>query len=41
VLAGIQVPPEDKAAFDLFLERLGYGYVEETENGVYRQYLRK
>lgn len=41
VLAGIQVPPTDTEAFSRFLERLGYGYLEETENPIYRQYLRR
>ncbi|KAF8070485.1 tryptophan synthase beta subunit-like PLP-dependent enzyme [Lyophyllum atratum] len=30
VLAGIQVPPQDYAAFDAFLEKLNFTYVEET-----------
>lgn len=41
VLAGVQVPPEDRDAFEMFLERLGYQYIEETDNEVYRQYLRR
>jgi len=41
VLAGIQVPPEDSEAFAIFLQRLGYGYIEETANTIYRQYLRR
>jgi len=40
VLAGIQVPPSDSSAFDAFLNNLGYPYVEETENDVYKRYLR-
>ncbi|KAJ7132763.1 tryptophan synthase beta subunit-like PLP-dependent enzyme [Mycena crocata] len=40
VLAGVQVPPSDHDAFDLFLTQLGYTYVEETENPVYKRYLR-
>ncbi|KAJ7287488.1 tryptophan synthase beta subunit-like PLP-dependent enzyme [Mycena rebaudengoi] len=40
VLAGVQVPPSDYDAFDLFLKQLGYPYVEETENPVYKRYLR-
>ncbi|EIW83342.1 threonine ammonia-lyase [Coniophora puteana RWD-64-598 SS2] len=39
VLAGIQVPPAEHADFDKFLDTLGYHYVEETENPVYRRYL--
>lgn len=41
VLAGIQVPPSDNEAFETFLKRLGYGYLEETENTIYRQFLRR
>src|SRR5271170_6183461 len=41
VLAGVQVPPEDRDAFETFLQRLGYQYIEETDNEVYRQYLRR
>ncbi|KAK7676849.1 hypothetical protein QCA50_011496 [Cerrena zonata] len=40
VLAGIQVPPEQAKKFDEFLEKLGYPYVEETDNEVYKRYLR-
>lgn len=40
VLAGVQVPPSDYDAFDAFLKELNYTYVEETDNLVYRQYLR-
>ncbi|KAJ7703150.1 tryptophan synthase beta subunit-like PLP-dependent enzyme [Mycena rosella] len=40
VLAGIQVPPAEYDAFDTFLTQLGYPYVEETENPVYKRYLR-
>ncbi|KAK7057151.1 threonine dehydratase [Favolaschia claudopus] len=40
VLAGIQVPPADHDAFELFLTKLGYPYVDETENPVYKRYLR-
>ncbi|KIL66233.1 hypothetical protein M378DRAFT_186056 [Amanita muscaria Koide BX008] len=39
VLAGIQVPPKDDEAFDLFLKKLNYTYVEETNNPVYKRYL--
>ena len=39
ILAGIQVPPRDNAAFEGFLQQLGYTYVEETENMVYRSFL--
>jgi threonine dehydratase len=40
VLAGIQVPPEESEQFDQFLKKLGYPYVEETENEVYKRYLK-
>ncbi|KZT28978.1 threonine dehydratase I [Neolentinus lepideus HHB14362 ss-1] len=40
VLAGIQVPPEESEQFEEFLRNLAYPYVEETENPVYKRYLR-
>ncbi|OCH93773.1 threonine dehydratase I [Obba rivulosa] len=40
VLAGIQVPPNDAGEFQAFLDKLGYPYVEETDNEVYKRYLR-
>ena len=40
ILVGMQVPSEDKAAFDAFLATLGYPYVEETLNPAYRLFLR-
>jgi threonine dehydratase len=40
ILVGLQVPPKDGKAFDKFLEALGYPYVEETGNPVYRLFLR-
>ena len=39
VLCGIQVGEGEREAFDLFLKRLGYPYVEETDNSVYKQFL--
>jgi threonine dehydratase len=39
VLVGMQVPPGDKAEFGRFLDRLGYDYVDETRNPVYRMFL--
>ncbi|MBT0963593.1 threonine ammonia-lyase, biosynthetic [Denitromonas iodatirespirans] len=39
VLVGMQVPPADKAAFQAFLDRLGYEYVDETANPAYRLFL--
>jgi hypothetical protein len=40
VLAGIQVPPEDNAELDGTLKQLGYTFVEETDNVVYKRHLR-
>ena len=40
VLAGIQVPPNEAGEFDEFLRNLGYPYVEETDNEMYKKYLR-
>jgi len=39
VLAGIQVPPQDKATFQEFLDKLGYAYGEESHNAAYRLFL--
>jgi threonine dehydratase len=39
ILVGLQVPPADRKAFDAFLDTLGYPYVEETNNPVYRLFL--
>lgn len=40
VLAGIQVPPNEYSDFNEYLSNLGYPFVEETENEVYKRYLR-
>jgi threonine dehydratase len=40
ILVGIQVPKSDHKAFQSFLDTLGYPYVEETDNPVYRLFLR-
>ncbi len=40
ILVGLQVPPKDDKAFDKFLKTLGYPYAEETNNPVYRLFLR-
>jgi threonine dehydratase len=40
ILVGLQVPAADHKAFKSFLETLGYPYVEETDNPVYRLFLR-
>jgi threonine dehydratase len=39
VLAGIQVPPSERADFLEHLRELDYAYVEETENPAYRMFL--
>jgi threonine dehydratase len=39
ILVGLQVPTADNKAFKEFLESLGYPYVEETGNPVYRLFL--
>jgi threonine dehydratase len=39
VLAGIQVPPGEMGAFERFLKKLGYPWMEETGNPAYRLFL--
>ncbi len=39
ILVGLQVPAADNKAFAKFLDTLGYPYVEETANPVYRLFL--
>ncbi len=39
ILIGLQVPEVDDKAFAEFLETLGYPYVEETANPVYKMFL--
>ena len=39
VLVGMQVPPQDKVQFRRFLDRLGYGFVDESANPAYRMFL--
>lgn len=39
VLVGMQVPPADTAAFEDFLDRVGYEAVDETNNPAYRLFL--
>jgi threonine dehydratase len=41
ILVGLQVPPSDDKAFAKFLLTLGYPYVEETANPVYRLFLQR
>ena len=40
VLAGVQVPPADRAEFTDHLAQLGYNYWDETANPAYRLFLR-
>jgi threonine dehydratase len=40
ILVGLQVPQADGKAFQQFLDTLGYPFVEETTNPVYRLFLR-
>ncbi|MGR6805594.1 threonine ammonia-lyase, biosynthetic [Sphaerotilus natans] len=40
ILVGIQVPAADEAAFGEFLDTLAYPFTEETDNPVYRLFLR-
>jgi len=40
ILVGLQVPSQDRLAFERFLNTLGYPHVEETHNPVYRLFLR-
>ncbi|MGP1716898.1 MAG: threonine ammonia-lyase, biosynthetic [Methylophilus sp.] len=39
VLVGMQVPPQEKAAFEQFLEQLGYPYWDESDNPAYQLFL--
>ncbi|MDM0068688.1 threonine ammonia-lyase, biosynthetic [Variovorax sp. J31P207] len=39
ILVGLQVPAAEHEAFDAFLQTLGYPFVEETDNPVYRLFL--
>jgi threonine dehydratase len=39
VLVGLQVSPDDKAAFHLALNQMSYGWTEETFNPAYRLFL--
>ena len=40
VLCGIQIPQKESGEFNDFLINLGYGYREETENPVYKLFMR-
>ena len=39
VLVGMQVPPEDRDAFKVFLDQLGYPYWDESTNPAYKLFL--
>ena len=39
VLVGMQVPPEEKADFEIFLDSLGYPYWDESNNPAYQLFL--
>ncbi len=39
ILVGIQVPPQDKAEFTRFLDKLGYRYWDENDNPAYKLFL--
>jgi threonine dehydratase len=39
VLAGVQVPPADRAQFARHLDTLGYAYSDESDNDAYRLFL--
>ena len=40
VLAGIRVPEGEEAAYSAMLDGLGYTYVDETENLLYKDFMR-
>jgi threonine dehydratase len=39
VLVGMQIPDQDRTKFDHFLRELGYVYIDESSNPVYRSFL--
>jgi threonine dehydratase len=39
VLVGIQVPPQEQAALQSFLNQLGYPWQDETDNPAYQLFL--
>lgn len=41
ILVGIQVPPDERALFQAFLDTLGYPFRDESENPAYRLLLRE
>ena len=40
ILVGLQVPHDERRAFDAFVDGLGYPFVNETDNPAYRLFLR-
>jgi threonine dehydratase len=40
ILVGIQIPEDEQAALQSFFDELDYPYVDETDNPVYRMFLR-
>lgn len=40
VLAGIQCPPGEEAGLNQFLKEIGYGSSEETDNEIYKMFMR-
>ena len=40
VLVGIQVPQSERQAFKQFLTGLGYPFVDESQNALYRLFLK-
>jgi threonine dehydratase len=41
ILVGLQVPAKDQASFEKFLDGLGYPYVDESANPVYKLFLQQ
>ena len=41
VLVGLQVPKDDMKEYKEFLNKLGYPYVDETNNPIYKEFLLK
>jgi threonine dehydratase len=41
ILMGLQVPDKDKKALGHFLNKLGYTFVDETDNPVFKLFLKK
>jgi threonine dehydratase len=41
ILVGLQVPEKDNASFEKFLQTVGYPHVDETDNPVYKLFLRQ